>query len=660
MEMHGQTAMESALLERIDLLHQWHRNTNEAGRTMEAQPLYIRLWSKLGAGLKERHKLCPPVPTNYAVINDSPTVPGRPPLDADGERPSCGLSMMGADSAKAEHGRCFVCNGHECPLPQPDLSQIPVPSWAELGTWTAHRLQKPEAYAFNREYAAARLSVALGAKAAASGGTKAVKGASRNVQLRSFTKMTSSETIWAEYDLMTSVWLSFTVVSLHRSSIMQPVLAFQQAAMACTIPDYDGTPDGEDIKYAAAALKVSTHGFDVIARHNDMGVAGAEMIAAALTRPGYGRYTDSEGDASQGLGTVNKNFWLHMRWYDGGVVPYFMCHDWSLEPRLRRRDGNQACDLINACYDITIWLNDLGDYALDRTIGEGGNSLVYAVSQSGQSDPGVLADYCSDVIERVSECTCGSANHTISADIAVGFTAMYALAFRYRGFENAWLARTVDLPGIVRKGWLIKGGSRAEWPRVPYRSDWGPLSTEVPAEVCLGASIRGWQARCGRLAEGGAGKRLVSHLLARYGKSMIHDNAVVVESLQELWLVADQAVRKLGGNSDAIYKSVETFVLSILDWPAVFVAPDGSMGQCAVRDKVTLENILLESAAYGLWCCGTTEASDWVRFLTGLVASIAELTVVAAYRRIPTLWSEHEVAWEPTEHKDCTHAPIID
>ena len=237
---------------------------------------------------------------------------------------------------------------------------------------------------------------------------------------------------------------------------------------------------------------------------------------------------------------------------------------------------------------------------------------------------------------------------------------MYALAFRYRGFENAWLARGVELPSTVRKGWLIRGASRAEWPRVPYRADWGPLSTEVPTQLLLETSSRCWQARCGRLAESGPGLRLVSHILAQYIEAASPDRSVVSECLHELWQFVGLAVGEMGSHPDAIYTSVEIFVLSVLDWPAVFTAPDREMGQCAVRDKVTLENILLESAAYGLWCCGTSEASDWVRFLTGLVASVAELTVVATYRRIPTLWSENGIGWKPTEHKDCTHDPIID
>ncbi|KAI0849534.1 hypothetical protein F5Y00DRAFT_252718 [Daldinia vernicosa] len=658
--MHTSTVMEAALLERVGLLQRWHSNVDEAERTMETQPLYIRLWSKLGAGLKGHDRPGIEVPADETVTVGDLKYLSRSALDAGEGSPGCGTSMAETDTSNTGYRGCYVCNGHECPLPQPDLSQIPVPAWAELGKWTAHRLQRPTAYEFNKEFAAARFSVALAAKTAAGGGTEAVKGASRNVQLRSFSKITGSKTMWAEYDLMTSVWLSFTVVSLYRSSGMQPILAFQQAAMACTIPDYDGTPDGEDPKYAAAALEVSTHGFDIIAKHNEKGTAGAEMIAAALTRPGYGRYTKLQGDTGHDLSAVDRNMWLHMRWYDGGVVPYFMCHDWSLESELGRRDGKQICHLVNSCYDVTIWLNDLSDYALDRTIGEGGNSLVYAVSQSGESNPSVLADYCSAVIDRVCECTCGSRSHTIAADIAVGFTAMYSLAFRYRGFENAWLARSVELSGIVQRGWLIRGGSRAQWPRVPYRSDWGPLSTEVPAEIDLETSSKCWQARCGRLAESGPGQRLVNHILTRYIESRSYDRIIVLESLHELWLVAEPAVSKLGGNADTIYTSVEMFVLSVLDWPAIFTAPGREMGQCAVRDKVTLENILLESAAYGLWCCGTSETSDWVRFLTGLVASVAELTVVATYRRIPTLWSDNGVAWEPMEHKDCTHPPIID
>ncbi|KJZ72505.1 hypothetical protein HIM_08174 [Hirsutella minnesotensis 3608] len=557
-------------------------------------------------------------------------------------------------------------------MPQPNLSDIAVPAWVDLGDWTAHRLQSPTAYGFNKEYAAIRLSVASAATAAASGGTKAVKGASRAVQLRSFSALTGSTGIWAEYDLMTSVWLSFSVVSLYRSSGMQPIMAFQQAAMACTIPDYAGTADGEDQKYAAAALKVSAQGFGTIARHNEKGREGAAMIAAVLTRPGYGRHTgdkkvESENGTLAATGNsrlhsgVDRNTWLHMRWYDGGVIPYFMCHDWSLDSGLSRLTSQDMCPLVDSCYDITIWLNDLSDYALDRTIGEGGNSLVYALSQSGECNPAVLADFCSDVLNRVCDCECDSTLHERAADIAVGFTAMYALAFRYRGLENAWLARRGEIPGVVRKGWLIQGGSmgRHEWPRMPYGSDWRPLSTTLPAQVDFGAISRCWRARCGRLAEAGPGYSLVNHVVSRFVESRNHDVTIVCQALGQMWRPVEPAVQKLGGDSAAIYATVEMLVTSILEWPAIFAAPEQVMGQCSVRDKVNLENTLLGSAAYGLWCCSTSETSALTRFLTGLVASISELTVVATYRRIPTLWSENELGWDPTEHMDCTHTHVV-
>ncbi|TWU70850.1 hypothetical protein ED733_002058 [Metarhizium rileyi] len=673
---HKITETEAALLERISLLQGWYRNVDEAGRTVATPPLYVRLWSKLGAKLEEHDR-----PVATYCISDNANRMGESvtaidvnsdggSLDSDSELQS-GLSTpdtatTASSDSEMVYGTCFVCDGKGCPLPQPDTSKIDVPSKTELANWTAHRLQRPEAYSFNHDYAAIRSFVGLAAAKAAGGGTRGVKGASREVQLESFIKMAGSETLWARYDLMTSVWLTFTVVSAFRGSGMQPILAFQQAAMACTLPDYVGTADGEDPKYAGAALKLSAHGFDVLSRHNGKGTAGAQMIAALLTRPGYGRgadvadsgfVVDMEPKANNKVKNVDRNTWLHMRWYDGGVVPYFMCHDWSLEYRLRRLTTQQPCDLVDSCYDVTIWLNDLSDYALDRTIGEGGNSLVYALSQSGESNPGILADFCSDVVDRVCECPCGSSQHEIAADIAVGFTTKYALAFRYRGLENAWLARDVEIQGVVRRGWLIRGGSRArhEWPRVPFREDWGPLTTVVPAEVDLETAKKSWEARCGLLAVSDPGQRLISHILSRYAESTRLDEAMVSESLRQLWSVVEPVVKKLGGDTATIYKSVEILVLSLLDWPAIFAAPEPGMGQCAVRDKIILESSLMDSAAYGFWCCGTKEASDMIRFLTGLAASVVELTIVATYRRIPTLWSEDGAGWEPVEHKECTH-----
>jgi hypothetical protein len=533
-------------------------------------------------------------------------------------------------------------------------------------------LQWPDAYEFNEEYAAIRLSIASAATSSKGGGTNAVKGASRSVQLESFFKLTGATGLWAKYDLMTSVWLSFTVVSLHRSAAMQPIMAFQQAAMACTIPDYAGTPDGEDQQYAASALRVATKGFDTIARHNKDGFEGAAMIAAALTRPGYGRHTGRTDDTStvSPAGTialnkstgVDRNTWLHMRWYDGGVVPYFTCHDWSLRNgAVGRLTSRQSCPLVDSCYDITIWLNDLSDYALDRTIGEGGNSLVYALSQSGACEPSTLADFCSDVLNRVGDCPCGSKLHDMAGDIAVGFTAMYALAFRYRGLENAWLARDTPLPGVVQQGWLIQGGSmdKKDWPRVPYRSDWGPLTTTLPTHIDIETAKTCWQARCGRLAADGPGNDLVDHIVSRFFESQACGESSVGEALEPLWRHVEPAIGKLGGDSPAIYRSVKILVLSILEWPAIFASsPAHQVGQCVVRDKVALENILLESAAYGLWYCGTSEASELVRFLTGLVACVSELTIVATYRRIPMLWSEDMTGWTATEHMDCTHTTV--
>ncbi|OAQ61218.1 hypothetical protein VFPPC_13228 [Pochonia chlamydosporia 170] len=681
--VHEKTELEEILLKRVALLKGWHEYANEAGRTFETQPLYVRLWEKLGAKLQshdwplETPKiLCADETVESAMRIESTSsctsTPGADggSLDSDNECRSGPSSPVTSTTTATsnfgmEYRACYVCNGDGCSLPLPDPSEIPVPSWDDLGSWTAHRLQQPEVYAFNKDYAALRMSVALSGKKASGGGTHAVKGASRDVQVQSFSKITGSKGMWALYDLMTSVWLTFSVVSLHRSSGMQPVLAFPQAAMGCTIPDYSGTPDGEDDKYVAGALKGSAKGFEVIARHNEKGKAGAEMIAAALTRPGYGRYTDASEldfgeDMTEATGKltnkIDRSTWLHMRWYDGGVIPYFVCHDWSLPPQMRRLNTQKECHLVDACYNITIWLNDLGDYALDRTIGEGGNSLVYALSQSGKSNPAILADFCSDVIDRVCECSCGSHRHEVGADIAVGFIAMYALAFRYRGFENAWLARKEEIHGVARRGWLIRGGSRDEWPQVPYNEDWSPLTTEVPADINLEAANQSWKARCGWLAQTGPGEHLINHVVERYAESMTYDRAVVSQLLRQLWPVAEPAVKSLGGDSTMIYDSVEMLVLSALDWPAIFVAPERKFGQCAVRDKVVLENILLESAAYSLWCCGTSEASAFVRFLVGLVATVAELTVVGVYRRVPTLWSEDQAGWEPTEHKECTHA----